>query len=203
MIRQRISIDSEGKSVFLEQQSAKEHKQIEFPEGDDIFSVAFLGDGQHIHCMEQCVMRKLLKHLALCCQNSRLGIFNVAIPVIYGEGNHAVGRLLEHVLTEWADVTVPVWTRTGDNYNSCLPTDNCLTPPLILPLMEPGEVDWILTASLSFVPESDLCCHNTIRSVGRASVTYPLCRPTATPWHRLPHHPSNPRVRSGCDDHAA
>ena len=37
---------------------------------------------------------------------SLFGIFNVAIPVIYGEGNQAVGRLLEHVLSGSGDVTI-------------------------------------------------------------------------------------------------
>ena len=30
---------------------------------------------------------------------SLFGIFNIAIPVLYGEGSQAVGRLLEHILT--------------------------------------------------------------------------------------------------------
>ena len=37
---------------------------------------------------------------------SLFGIFNMAIPVIYGEGNQAVGRLLEHVLSGSGDVTI-------------------------------------------------------------------------------------------------
>ncbi|KAF8546011.1 hypothetical protein OG21DRAFT_1398799, partial [Imleria badia] len=41
---------------------------------------------------------------------SLLGIFNVAIPVIYGEGDRAVGRLLEHILTGLGDVTILAWT---------------------------------------------------------------------------------------------
>ncbi|KAF8546038.1 hypothetical protein OG21DRAFT_1428033, partial [Imleria badia] len=40
---------------------------------------------------------------------SLLGIFNVAIPVIYGEGDRAVGRLLEHILTGSGDVTILAW----------------------------------------------------------------------------------------------
>ena len=34
---------------------------------------------------------------------SLFGIFNVATPVIYGEGNQVVGRLLEHILTGSGD----------------------------------------------------------------------------------------------------
>ena len=62
-----------------------------------------------------------------------LGIFNVSIPVIYGEGDRAVGRLLEHILTGSGDVTVLAWTGRAGSYNSCLPVDltvyNQLVPP--------------------------------------------------------------------------
>ncbi|KAF8548438.1 hypothetical protein OG21DRAFT_1400172, partial [Imleria badia] len=37
------------------------------------------------------------------------GIFNIAIPVIYGEGNQAVGRLLEYILTRSDNVTLLAW----------------------------------------------------------------------------------------------
>ncbi|KAF8547427.1 hypothetical protein OG21DRAFT_1367944, partial [Imleria badia] len=37
------------------------------------------------------------------------GIFNVAIPVIYGEGEQAVGRLLEYILTRSDNVTLLAW----------------------------------------------------------------------------------------------
>ncbi|KAF8445020.1 hypothetical protein L210DRAFT_3394323, partial [Boletus edulis BED1] len=40
---------------------------------------------------------------------SLLGIFDAAIPVIYGEGTRAVGRLLEHILTGSRDVTILAW----------------------------------------------------------------------------------------------
>ena len=51
---------------------------------------------------------------------SLFGIFNVAIPVIYGEGDQAVGRLLEHVLMGSRDVTILAWTGNSGSYNSCL-----------------------------------------------------------------------------------
>ena len=70
-------------------------------------------------------------YLALKCQMtceediaySLFGIFNVAIPVMYGKGNQAVGRLLEHVLMGSRDVTILDWTGTSGSYNSCLPID--------------------------------------------------------------------------------
>ena len=35
---------------------------------------------------------------------SLFGVFNVAIPVIYGKGDHAIDRLLEHILAGSDDV---------------------------------------------------------------------------------------------------
>ena len=79
---------------------------------------------------------------------SLLGIFNVAIPVIYGEGNRAVGRLLEHILTGSGDVTILAWTGTTSDYNSCLPMNltayNELVPPHIPLPMEVAELDQIV-----------------------------------------------------------
>lgn len=37
---------------------------------------------------------------------SLLGIFNAAILVIYGEGDRAVGRFLEHIMTTSGDVAI-------------------------------------------------------------------------------------------------
>ena len=54
---------------------------------------------------------------------SLFGIFNVGITVMYGEGNRAVGRLLENILTGSGDVAVLAWTGHSGSYNSCLPSD--------------------------------------------------------------------------------
>lgn len=91
---------------------------------------------------------------------SLLGIFNIAIPVIYGEGDRAVGRLLEHILTGSGDVTILAWTGTANRYNSCLPTNltvyNELVPAHIPPLMETAEVDEIVTELGSSLPDVSL-----------------------------------------------
>lgn len=50
------------------------------------------------------------------------GIFAVALPVIYGEGHQAVGRLLEHVLTRPDNVTILAWTGTLGGHHSHLPS---------------------------------------------------------------------------------
>ena len=91
---------------------------------------------------------------------SLLGIFNVAIPVIYGEGNRAVGRLLEHILTGSGDVTVLAWTGRAGDYNSCLPIDlvvyNQPVPPHVPQPIETVEMDNMVTAWCSSLPDLSL-----------------------------------------------
>ncbi|KAG9318932.1 hypothetical protein JVU11DRAFT_1046 [Chiua virens] len=84
---------------------------------------------------------------------SLFGIFDAAIPVMYGEGNRAVGRLLEHVLTGSGDVTILAWTGRAGSYNSCLPSDLTayipLIPPHVPPLIDIIEMDHIVAESRS------------------------------------------------------
>ena len=91
---------------------------------------------------------------------SLLGIFNAAIPVIYGEGNRAVGRLLGYVLTGSGDVTILAWTGDVNIYNSCLPMNltvyNDVVPPHIRPLMETAEVDRIVSELPLSLPDPSL-----------------------------------------------
>ena len=91
---------------------------------------------------------------------SLFGIFNVAIPVIYGEGNRAVGRLLEHILTGSGDVTILAWTGRPGNYNSCLPIDltvyNQLVPPHVPQPIETTEMDSTVRELHSSLPDLSL-----------------------------------------------
>ncbi|KAF8134370.1 hypothetical protein EV363DRAFT_1161183, partial [Boletus edulis] len=77
---------------------------------------------------------------------SLFGIFNVALPVIYGEGNQAIGRLLEHILTRSDNVTLLAWTGNSGSHHSYLPTDltayNQIVPPHVPP---PVEMDDMIT----------------------------------------------------------
>ena len=88
---------------------------------------------------------------------SLLGIFNASIPVIYGEGNRAVGRLLEYVLAGFGDVTLLAWTGRAGDYNSCLPPDltvyDQLVPPHIPQPIEVAEMDGIIMALRSSLPD--------------------------------------------------
>ena len=53
---------------------------------------------------------------------SLLGIFSAAgLSAIYGEGEGALGRLLEHILSGSGDAGVLAWTGQSSTYNSCLP----------------------------------------------------------------------------------
>jgi len=55
---------------------------------------------------------------------SLFGIFDVSIPVTYGEGQQrAMGRLLQEVLTRSGDVSILAWTGKASDYNSCLPAE--------------------------------------------------------------------------------
>jgi hypothetical protein len=52
---------------------------------------------------------------------SLFGIFNVALSVIYGEGNQAIGRLLEYILTHSDNVTLLAWTGSSGSHHSYPP----------------------------------------------------------------------------------
>ncbi|KAI9572519.1 hypothetical protein HD554DRAFT_2036090 [Boletus coccyginus] len=54
---------------------------------------------------------------------SLLGIFSDPMPIIYGEGDHALGRLLARLLTSSGDTSILAWTGTSGTFNSCLPTN--------------------------------------------------------------------------------
>ena len=54
---------------------------------------------------------------------SLLGIFSMSLPVTYGEGDKALGRLLSQLLTSSGDTTILAWTGSPNSFNSCLPTN--------------------------------------------------------------------------------
>ena len=91
---------------------------------------------------------------------SLLGIFNVSIPVIYGEGNRAVGRFLEHILAGSGDVTILAWTGRAGGYNSCLPPnlavyDQIVSPHIPQPI-DTAEMDSIVMTLHSSWPDLSL-----------------------------------------------
>ncbi|KAF8431326.1 hypothetical protein L210DRAFT_3487764 [Boletus edulis BED1] len=52
---------------------------------------------------------------------SLLGMFSVSLPVIYGDGDQALGRLLAQILTSSGDASILAWTGKSGSFNSCLP----------------------------------------------------------------------------------
>ena len=54
---------------------------------------------------------------------SLLGIFSASLPIVYGEGNKALRRLLAQLLTSAGDTSILAWTGKSGNFNSCLPAD--------------------------------------------------------------------------------
>ena len=54
---------------------------------------------------------------------SLLGIFSTSLPVVYGEGDMALGRLLAQLLTSSGDTNILAWTGRSGSFNTCLPAD--------------------------------------------------------------------------------
>lgn len=81
---------------------------------------------------------------------SLFGIFDVSIPVTYGEGQRrALGRLLQEVLTRSGDATILAWTGKASDYNSCLPAEitvyhDPLSPHLPSPIAD-DEMEMLLS----------------------------------------------------------
>ena len=84
------------------------------------------------------------------------GIFNIAIPIIYGEGNQAVGRLLEYILTRSDNVTLLAWTGNSGSHHSYLPADlkvyNQIVPQHIPLPIETTKIDGMVAALRSSLP---------------------------------------------------
>ena len=52
---------------------------------------------------------------------SLLGIFSASLPILYGEGDKALGKLLAQLLTSSGDTSILAWTGKSGTFNSCLP----------------------------------------------------------------------------------
>jgi hypothetical protein len=80
---------------------------------------------------------------------SLLGIFSISLPIIYGEGDQALGRLLARLLTTSGDTSILAWTGKFGSFNSCLPTNiavfNQLSPSHIPLTITNNEMEMITT----------------------------------------------------------
>ena len=54
---------------------------------------------------------------------SLLGLFSTSLPVVYGEGDKALGRLLAQLLASSGDTSILAWTGRSGSFNSCLPAN--------------------------------------------------------------------------------
>ena len=54
---------------------------------------------------------------------SLLGIFSISLPVVYGEGDQALGRLLGQLLTSSGDTSILAWTGKSGTFNTSLPAN--------------------------------------------------------------------------------
>ena len=52
---------------------------------------------------------------------SLLGIFTISLPIVYGEGDQALGRLLAQLLASSGDTSILAWTGKSGGFNSCFP----------------------------------------------------------------------------------
>ena len=62
---------------------------------------------------------------------SLLGMFSISLPVVYGEGDQALGRLLAQLLTSSGDTNILAWTGKSGSFNSCLPTNTTVFSQLL------------------------------------------------------------------------
>ena len=86
---------------------------------------------------------------------SLLGIFSMSIPVLYGEGDQALGRFLAQLLTSSGDTSILAWTGRSGSFNSCLPANIAVFNQLPATHIPPAlEMDGILarlrSSSLNF-----------------------------------------------------
>ncbi|KIK37965.1 hypothetical protein CY34DRAFT_417437 [Suillus luteus UH-Slu-Lm8-n1] len=74
---------------------------------------------------------------------SLFGIFDVHLPIIYGEKKqNALGRLLQEIVAQSGDITALDWVGKSSEFNSCLPADilTYQTPPCALPSLAEDDI---------------------------------------------------------------
>ena len=80
---------------------------------------------------------------------SLLGIFSITLPIVYGEGDQALGRLLAQLLTSAGDTSILAWTGKPGRFNSCLPANisvfSQLSTSHIPPAIKGTQMDAVTT----------------------------------------------------------
>ncbi|KAF8551893.1 hypothetical protein OG21DRAFT_217664 [Imleria badia] len=87
---------------------------------------------------------------------SLLGIFSLSLPVVYGEGNNALGRLLAQLLSSSGDTSILAWSGKSGNFNSCLPAKIAVFDRLPTSHIPPAIADTEMTTITSGLRASSL-----------------------------------------------
>ncbi|KAF8554660.1 hypothetical protein OG21DRAFT_1522296 [Imleria badia] len=78
---------------------------------------------------------------------SLLGIFSIFSPVVYGEGDEALGRLLKQLLASSGDTSILAWIWKSGSFNNCLLGNVTVfeqpPPPHVPPTTESAEMEAI------------------------------------------------------------
>ena len=88
---------------------------------------------------------------------SLIGIFRSDIRPYYGEGDAALGHLLEEIVTRSGDITVLAWTGKSSSYNSCFPATLAVYSQTTrnLPAIEAAEMDKRAAALRTSLSQTD------------------------------------------------
>ncbi|KAG2089238.1 WD40-repeat-containing domain protein [Suillus discolor] len=115
---------------------------------------------------------------------SLFGIFDINLPVIYGEKRQkALGRLLQEIIAHSGDITALDWVGQSSDFNSCLPADisSYKAPSCTLPSVSENEMQMSVSA-----------LRNSIMAVQSASRLYTLLKNLNAP------HFTNTRLQLPC-----
>ena len=80
---------------------------------------------------------------------SLFGLFNVHLPIIYGEKKHnALGRLLQEIIAQSGDIGALDWVGKSSEFNSCLPADitSYKAAPRRLPFVSEDEMQTLVSS---------------------------------------------------------
>lgn len=88
---------------------------------------------------------------------SLIGIFKSDITPRYGEGEDALGHLLEGIVAHLGEVTVLAWTGSPSSYNSCLPSTLVVysQEPYTPPALSAADMDLRTTQLSTSLPRGD------------------------------------------------
>jgi hypothetical protein len=92
---------------------------------------------------------------------SLCGIFDVHIPIIFGERKqNTLGRLLQEIVVQSCDITVLHWVGKSSEFNSCLPGDiaSYRSPSYTLPSLSEDEIQTSVS-SLRDTGAAELALH--------------------------------------------